>query len=82
MMANDAIRSPWNRSDFQKNAKISTSISFHTTAHEKAVGSSLIAIITPLSDTTGVRGGNYFPAKYGRDGNGSAYTREAPHRPD
>lgn len=39
------------------------------------VGSSLIAIITPLSDATlRVRGRNYFPAKYGWDGNGSAYT--------
>lgn len=39
------------------------------------VGSSLIAIITPLSDAAlRVRGRNYFPAKYGWDGNGSAYT--------
>jgi len=47
----------------------------HARKSIRGVGSSLIAIITPLSDAAlGVRGRNYFPAKYGRDGNGSACT--------
>lgn len=55
--------------------------SFRPAAHEKAsmeVGSSLIAIITPLSDAAlRIQGRNYFPPKYGRDAETEARVRES-----